>query len=194
MTIIFATIFLNMWIFYGTYHACNGCRRYIYMTSLIDSLMHNNIYKSRETKTTCKMEQREWQLARVGTDKWTRISMFLACFYYESALKMKLAFPLLQHDFIQITHRAAAVHHPSTRKRDGVTQVHKPCRAQRLCPDTTSLFGWLVADGWCWFVLREEYCWLVAGVWFVVREKYCWLVADKPSEQGYIRVRVRAGF
>jgi hypothetical protein len=25
------------------------------------------------------------------------------------------------------------------------------------------LFGWLVADGWCWFVLREEYCWLLAG-------------------------------
>jgi hypothetical protein len=40
-----------------------------------------------------------------------------------------------------------------------------------------------VADGWCWFVLREEYCWLVVGGWFVVREKYCWLVADKPSEQ-----------
>jgi hypothetical protein len=35
-----------------------------------------------------------------------------------------------------------------------------------------------------WFVVREEYCWLVAGGWFVVREKYCWLVADKPSEQG----------
>jgi hypothetical protein len=47
-----------------------------------------------------------------------------------------------------------------------------------------SLFGWLVADGWCWFVLREEYCWLVAGGWFDVREKYYWLVADKPSEQG----------
>jgi hypothetical protein len=46
------------------------------------------------------------------------------------------------------------------------------------------LFGWLVADGWCWFVLREEYCWPVAGGWFVLREKYCWLVADKPSEQG----------
>jgi hypothetical protein len=44
-----------------------------------------------------------------------------------------------------------------------------------------SLFGWLVADGWCWFVVREEYCWLIAGGWFVVREKYCWLVADKPS-------------
>jgi hypothetical protein len=41
-----------------------------------------------------------------------------------------------------------------------------------------------VADGWCWFVLREEHCWLIAGGWFVVREKYCWLVADKPSEQG----------
>jgi hypothetical protein len=41
-----------------------------------------------------------------------------------------------------------------------------------------------VADDWCWFVVREKYCWLVAGGWFVVREKYCWLVADKPSEQG----------
>jgi hypothetical protein len=47
-----------------------------------------------------------------------------------------------------------------------------------------SLFGRLVADGWCWFILREEYCWLVVGGWFVVREKYCWLVADNPSEQG----------
>jgi hypothetical protein len=36
-----------------------------------------------------------------------------------------------------------------------------------------SLFGWLVADVWCWFVLREEYYWLVAGDWFVVRGKYC---------------------
>jgi hypothetical protein len=50
-----------------------------------------------------------------------------------------------------------------------------------------SLFGWLVADDWCWFVLREEYCWLVTGGWFVVREKYCCLVADKPSEQGVRR-------
>jgi hypothetical protein len=47
-----------------------------------------------------------------------------------------------------------------------------------------SVGWWLVADGWCWFVLREEYCCLVAVGWFVVREKYYWLVADKPSEQG----------
>jgi hypothetical protein len=46
------------------------------------------------------------------------------------------------------------------------------------------MFGWLVADSWCWFVLREKYCWLVAGGWFVLREKYCWLVADKPIETG----------
>jgi hypothetical protein len=46
------------------------------------------------------------------------------------------------------------------------------------------MFVWLVADGWCWFVLKEKYCWLVAGGWFVLREKYCWLVADKPREQG----------
>jgi hypothetical protein len=29
----------------------------------------------------------------------------------------------------------------------------------RVC----DLFGWLVADGWCWFVLREEYCGLVCS-------------------------------
>jgi hypothetical protein len=45
-----------------------------------------------------------------------------------------------------------------------------------------SVFVWLVADGWCRFVLREKYCWLIAGGWFVLREKYCWLVADKPNE------------
>jgi hypothetical protein len=38
-----------------------------------------------------------------------------------------------------------------------------------LMSATNSLFGWLVADGWCWFVLREEYCWLVlAGCWWLV--------------------------
>jgi hypothetical protein len=29
---------------------------------------------------------------------------------------------------------------------------------------------WLVADGWCWFVLREKYCWLeksTAGRWLI---------------------------
>jgi hypothetical protein len=55
----------------------------------------------------------------------------------------------------------------------------KQCLFSRII----SLFGSLVADGWCWFVLREKYCWLVAGGWFVMREKYCWLVVDKPSEQ-----------
>jgi hypothetical protein len=51
------------------------------------------------------------------------------------------------------------------------------------CFRFNSLFVWLVAGGWCWFVVREKYCWLVAGGWFVLREKYCWLVADKPNEQ-----------
>jgi hypothetical protein len=48
-------------------------------------------------------------------------------------------------------------------------------RAQRSRTTTTSitctLFGWLVADDWCWFVVREEYCWLVAGGWFVLKKK-----------------------
>jgi hypothetical protein len=48
----------------------------------------------------------------------------------------------------------------------------------------TSLFVRLVVDGWCWFVLREKYCWLVGDGWFILREKYCWLVADRSNEQG----------
>jgi hypothetical protein len=39
----------------------------------------------------------------------------------------------------------------------------------------------LVADGWCWFVMREKYCWLVGDDWFILREKYYWLVSDKPN-------------
>jgi hypothetical protein len=62
-------------------------------------------------------------------------------------------------------------------------EVKDPIREIYCKRDLISLFVWLVADGWCWFVLREKYCWLVAGGWFVLREKYCWLVADKPNEQ-----------
>jgi hypothetical protein len=46
------------------------------------------------------------------------------------------------------------------------------------------MFVRLVVDGWCWFILRERYCWLVGDGWFILRENYCWLVADKPNEQG----------
>jgi hypothetical protein len=68
------------------------------------------------------------------------------------------------------------------------TVGHRELLFLRHCnPNTkkihSSLFVWLVADGLCWFVLREKYCWLVAGGWFVLREKYYWLVDDKPSEQ-----------
>jgi hypothetical protein len=28
---------------------------------------------------------------------------------------------------------------------------------------TFTLFVWLMADAWCWLVVREKYCWLVAG-------------------------------
>jgi hypothetical protein len=37
-----------------------------------------------------------------------------------------------------------------------------------------------VADDWCWFVLREKYCWLVGDGWFILREKYVgwWLISQ----------------
>jgi hypothetical protein len=47
----------------------------------------------------------------------------------------------------------------SSRKgEEGVTAGHGVVHAH-----VNFLFGWLVVDGWCWFVVREEYCWLVAG-------------------------------
>jgi hypothetical protein len=33
---------------------------------------------------------------------------------------------------------------------------------------SVSLFGWLVAGDWCWFVVREKYCWLACGWWLVL--------------------------
>jgi hypothetical protein len=46
------------------------------------------------------------------------------------------------------------------------------CKRYLIARDVFSLFGWLVADGWCWFVLREEYRWLVAaGCWWLVRSE-----------------------
>jgi hypothetical protein len=48
-------------------------------------------------------------------------------------------------------------------------QVCKIGRSSGHTTGTVSLFVWLVADGWCWFVLREKYCWLVGGGWFVLR-------------------------
>jgi hypothetical protein len=38
--------------------------------------------------------------------------------------------------------------------------------------NTAGWFGWLVAGAWCWFVMRKEYCWLVAaGCWWLVRSE-----------------------
>jgi hypothetical protein len=46
-------------------------------------------------------------------------------------------------------------------------------------PPTNILFVWLVADGWCRFVLRGKYCWLIAGGWFVLSRK-----STRTNEQG----------
>jgi hypothetical protein len=51
-----------------------------------------------------------------------------------------------------------------------------------------------LAGGWCWFVQREKYGWLVVGGWFILREKYCWLVADKSSEQGRMSMNASPSF
>jgi hypothetical protein len=51
-------------------------------------------------------------------------------------------------------------------------KLHCTSTVNTLIPLDKGLFGWLVADGWCWFVLREEYCWLVAaGCWWLIRSE-----------------------
>jgi hypothetical protein len=45
----------------------------------------------------------------------------------------------------------------------------------RIAAETRVTDEQLKTSGW-WLVLivlREKYCWLVAGAWFVLREKYC---------------------
>jgi hypothetical protein len=48
-----------------------------------------------------------------------------------------------------------------------------------------SLFGWLVADGWCWFVLRES----TAGWWLISRANRLW-VFSAPPRPSCSRVKV----
>ena len=40
-----------------------------------------------------------------------------------------------------------------------------------------------VTGGWCWFAVREKYCWLAGGwCWFGMRENYCcWKPAEHSS-------------
>jgi hypothetical protein len=54
--------------------------------------------------------------------------------------------------------------------------LYPPHNRRIIALEIHNQFVLLVADGWCWFVLREKYCWLVADGWFVLKEKYCWLV------------------
>jgi hypothetical protein len=46
-------------------------------------------------------------------------------------------------------------------------------------------FGWLVADGWCWFVVREKYYWLVGGWWLVLNwcERKALLTGWEPASR-----------
>jgi hypothetical protein len=44
-----------------------------------------------------------------------------------------------------------------------------------------SLFVWLVAGGWCWFVLRVKYCWLVAGLFWEKSTVGWWLISQTNS-------------
>jgi hypothetical protein len=49
-----------------------------------------------------------------------------------------------------------------------VTRCH-PASSSR----SYHLFVWLMAGGWCWFVLTEKYCWLAGGM-------HRWLTHERP--------------
>jgi hypothetical protein len=46
------------------------------------------------------------------------------------------------------------------------------------------MFVWLVTDGWCWFVLREKYCWLVAGL-FWENSTAAWCLISQANRVSY---------
>jgi hypothetical protein len=112
--------------------------------------------------------------------------------FFLSCLHRWQARPLLYLYFYSVWLNATESIHPAwiVFKTKIIICPRKGLRWSEKCTNFTYIISnidnnfWLVADGWCWFVLREYYCWLVASSWFVLREKYCWLVADKPSEQG----------
>jgi len=55
--------------------------------------------------------------------------------------------------------------------------VTSEARSPTTNSDYTRCVCLSVADGCCWFVIREQYCWLAGGwCWFSMREQYCWLV------------------
>jgi hypothetical protein len=53
-----------------------------------------------------------------------------------------------------------------------------------------SLFVWLVADCWCWFVLREKYWLLVADLFWEKSTVGWWLISQtnrvRPEEHGLV--------
>jgi hypothetical protein len=51
-----------------------------------------------------------------------------------------------------------------------------------------SMFVWLVADGWCWFVLREKYCWLIGcgNVPHLMRRDI--KAGDRSTRQGVVKL------
>jgi hypothetical protein len=46
--------------------------------------------------------------------------------------------------------------------------------------ETSSLIVWLVADGWCWFILIEQHCWwlLVTGLFWEKSTVGWWLISQ----------------
>jgi hypothetical protein len=55
--------------------------------------------------------------------------------------------------------------------------LRSPAPADADAPPWSSLFVWLVAYGWCWFVLREKYCWLIK----IMRKLSRFLTFQKPN-------------
>jgi hypothetical protein len=65
---------------------------------------------------------------------------------------------------------------PFFRNREKETMQSCNCKHMYLFP--LNLFVWLMADGWCWFVLREKYWLLVADLFWEKSIAGWWLISQ----------------
>jgi hypothetical protein len=91
---------------------------------------------------------------------------------------MPLTFIFLHREMKRRTHSSSSVYAvlllskaPSrTRGRRKRKRLMPPATARG--EQSAALLPVRLAGGWCWFVLREEYCWLVAaGCWWLIRSE-----------------------
>jgi hypothetical protein len=68
-------------------------------------------------------------------------------------------FATLREKVLPFASKHTYYHHPTKPSVSlaGLTDRKETGEENQMAGEPDGLFAWLVADGWCWFVLREKY-------------------------------------